>query len=60
MSKEYNKELYDRWKPWALELCHKWNWACNIPEIAKQINEVEKLKSTSWEFAVLRDVFNEF
>ena len=60
MSKIYNKEFYDHWKQWALKRCEAWNFNADIPEIAKQIHEIDAIKSDSSEFAVLKDVFNEY
>lgn len=58
----YDKAFYEAWKPWALRLCKAWDWNDDIPEIARQIHDknIENLKSNTKEFAVLRDVFNEY
>jgi len=55
----YDKAFYDAWKPWALELCEEWNMNASIPEIAEHIKLIGK-KSDTKEFAVLKDVFNEY
>jgi len=55
----YSKEFYNAWRPWALELCEEWNMNANIPEIASKIREIKKGSDTK-EFAVLKDVFNEY
>jgi hypothetical protein len=55
----YDKAFYDAWRPWALELCEEWNMNASIAEIAEQIQLIGK-KSDTKEFAVLKDVFNEY
>jgi hypothetical protein len=58
----YDKAFYEAWKPWALKLCEEWNFNADIPEIARQIYDqrIVGKRSDSKEFAVLRDVFNEY
>ena len=55
----YNKDFYNAWMRWALELCEQWDMNADIPEIAQQIRKLGK-KSNTKEFEVLKDVFNEY
>ena len=55
----YDKLFYDAWRPWALKLCDEWNFNANIPEIAEDI-QLSGTKPGTKEFAVLKDVFNEY